>query len=204
MSSRWIVTRRGARSTSTPCARVLVQRAAVALQRRMHRRHLLDRADEALGTRRRSPRGRRRTGRRCMHVALGIAGRSWFAEAAAWRGSACRRRGSPVANLVAAPKHSGSSPDASGSRVPVWPAFSARNRRLAFCSASLLDRPTGLSSSSTPCTARRCDARRPAHSPSFARERVGLRDQRTQARRRARWCDRTGSAGSAPYGCAAA
>ena len=35
-------------------------------------------------------------------------------------------------NLVAAPKHSGSKPVASGSSVPVWPPFSARSRPLAF------------------------------------------------------------------------
>jgi len=58
-------------------------------------------------------------------------------------------------NFVAAPKHKGKSPVASGSSVPVCPAFSARNRRLTFCNASLLDRPKGLSSRSTPCTARR-------------------------------------------------
>jgi hypothetical protein len=35
-------------------------------------------------------------------------------------------------NLVAAPKHSGSRPVASGSSVPVWPAFSARSRPLGL------------------------------------------------------------------------
>ena len=59
-------------------------------------------------------------------------------------------------NLVAAPKHSGSTPVASGSRVPVWPAFSARSNHLTFCKAWLLESPSGLSSSSTPCTGRRC------------------------------------------------
>src|SRR5215207_5747040 len=48
----------------------------------------------------------------------------------------------------------GSRPEASGSSVPVWPAFSARSSRLAFCRASLLDKPTGLSSNNTPCRAR--------------------------------------------------
>src|SRR5260370_18337412 len=59
-------------------------------------------------------------------------------------------------NLVAAPKHSGSTPVANGSSVPVCPAFSARSNHLTFCKASLLDSSSGLSSSNTPCTGRRC------------------------------------------------
>src|SRR6185369_16253860 len=58
-------------------------------------------------------------------------------------------------NLVAAQKHSGSTPVANGSSVPVCPAFSARNNHLHFCNALLLDRSSGLSSSNTPCTDQR-------------------------------------------------
>ena len=53
-------------------------------------------------------------------------------------------------NFVAAPKHSGSKPVASGSKVPVCPAFSALNNHFAFCKASLLDIPFGLSNNKTP------------------------------------------------------
>src|SRR3984893_8024819 len=59
------------------------------------------------------------------------------------------------ANLVASPKQIGNKPLASGSSVPVCPAFSARNRRFACCNAALDDRPTGVSSSRTPSTRRR-------------------------------------------------
>ena len=59
-------------------------------------------------------------------------------------------------NLVAAPKHKGNTPVAKGSKVPVWPAFSARNNHLAFCKASLLEMERGLSNNNTPCTGRRC------------------------------------------------
>ena len=59
------------------------------------------------------------------------------------------------ANLVASPKHSGRSPVAKGSSVPVCPAFSASNRRFAACSAAFDVMPAGLSSSSTPSTRRR-------------------------------------------------
>ena len=45
---------RAARSTSMPCARVFVQRLAVVLERRVHRRHLRDRAGEATAGARRS------------------------------------------------------------------------------------------------------------------------------------------------------
>src|SRR6266545_7381493 len=54
------------------------------------------------------------------------------------------------ANLVASPKQMGKSPVARGSSVPVWPAFWARYRRFARCSAALDDRPRGLSRSRTP------------------------------------------------------
>src|SRR6266446_6425577 len=54
------------------------------------------------------------------------------------------------ANLVASPKQMGKSPVARGSSVPVWPAFWARYRRFAPCSAALDDRPRGLSRSRTP------------------------------------------------------
>jgi len=95
-------------------------------------------------------------------------------------------------NLVAAPKHSGNTPVAKGSSVPVWPAFSACSSHLAFCSALLLDRPRGLSSKSTPCTGRRGNrgastaARSAALRSSLApaREDTASRNQRVHARRR--------------------
>src|SRR5690606_39832955 len=76
---------------------------------------------------------------------------------------------------------SGSTPVASGSRVPVWPAFSARSSHLTFCKAWLLERPSGLSSSNTPCTGRRCTRARGAAVMSlsvlFGARRDGLGDQ---------------------------
>jgi hypothetical protein len=51
MSNAWIVTGRGGRSTSMPSPRQLVEAPAVDLDRRHHRRHLLDLADEVLGHR---------------------------------------------------------------------------------------------------------------------------------------------------------
>jgi CO/xanthine dehydrogenase Mo-binding subunit len=54
------------------------------------------------------------------------------------------------ATLVASPRQIGSMPVASGSRLPVWPAFSRRNMRRTRCTAALELRPRGLSSSSIP------------------------------------------------------
>src|ERR1700730_14887245 len=59
------------------------------------------------------------------------------------------------ANLVASPKQIGNRPLASGSSVPVCPAFSARNKRFACCKAALEERPTALSNKRTPWTRRR-------------------------------------------------
>ena len=100
--------------------------------------------------------------RRRDDVALGVAGRRAPRRSAPWRRSPCRASSSDCANLVASPKHSGRSPDASGSSVPVWPAFSASNRRFAACSAAFDVMPDGLSSSSTPSTRRRARRHRRA------------------------------------------
>src|SRR5690606_13489386 len=56
----------------------------------------------------------------------------------------------PPAILVASPKHTGSRPVASGSRLPVWPAFSARYRWRTRCRAWFELSPRGLSSSRRP------------------------------------------------------
>src|SRR5690606_35594920 len=58
-------------------------------------------------------------------------------------------------NLVASPKHNGSTPLAKGSRLPVWPAFSALSSQRTFCSAALEVKPRGLSSRMMPLTLRR-------------------------------------------------
>src|SRR6478735_9997370 len=68
---------------------------------------------------------------------------------------ALRAPSRPPAILVASPKHTGSKPVASGSRLPVWPPFSARNRWRTRCRAWLDDRPCGLSSSRMPSSPRK-------------------------------------------------
>ena len=118
----------------------------------------------------------------------------------------------PVLNLVAAPKQIGSRPVANRvqrARVPglcrragVRLGASARRR----CST----RPSGLSSSSTPCKARALHCRRglcQGRTRSIGllviggTNRVGLGDQRWTARPRARWSCRSGNAGSGRCGC---
>src|SRR5690554_7164175 len=71
-----------------------------------------------------------------------------------------------------------------GSRVPVWPAFWAWNSRRARCRAWLLERPLGLSSSSTPLTGR--PRRRRAISGSRPRRRCPSRRSRHPDRKRGR------------------
>ena len=53
-------------------------------------------------------------------------------------------------NLVASPRQSGSTPVASGSRLPVCPTLRAPNSRFTRCTASLELKPAGLSSTTTP------------------------------------------------------
>src|SRR5262245_14989439 len=45
-------------------------------------------------------------------------------------------------------------PDAIGSKLPAWPALSARNTLRACCSAALEEIPVGLSSNRMPSTSR--------------------------------------------------
>src|SRR5579871_2678106 len=54
--------------------------------------------------------------------------------------------------LVASPRAIGRQPEASGSSVPAWPARLARNRRLITDTAWVDVMPTGLSSTTQPCT----------------------------------------------------
>src|SRR5215831_16590193 len=54
--------------------------------------------------------------------------------------------------LVASPSAIGRQPDASGSSVPAWPARLARNSRLMTETACVDVMPTGLSSTTQPCT----------------------------------------------------
>ncbi len=112
-------------------------------------------------------------------------------------------------NLVASPKHNGSRPVASGSSVPVCPAFLAHSRRLTRISASLLDQPIGLSSSSTPCTSRRgCFAcwggRCSVIVSRLWRARRWPDRSAATSRCRARPNRRSGNAAWARYGCAGA
>src|SRR5579862_3713552 len=52
--------------------------------------------------------------------------------------------------LVASPRHTGSMPVASGSRLPTWPALMRPKSRRTLCRAALEDSPRGLSSSTIP------------------------------------------------------
>jgi hypothetical protein len=113
----------------------LVQRLAIALDRRIHGRQLLDLAAEA--ARAASMAARQRGGVDCLEgspsaspVVVLPRGRNVLSYAL----SASSRYWE---NLVASPKHSGRTPVASGSRLPVWPALAAPNRRLARCRAWL-------------------------------------------------------------------
>src|SRR5215831_7165794 len=54
--------------------------------------------------------------------------------------------------LVASPSATGRQPEASGSSVPAWPARLALNRRLITDTAWVDVMPTGLSSTTQPCT----------------------------------------------------
>ena len=56
--------------------------------------------------------------------------------------------------LVASPKHSGNTPVASGSKLPVWPALFASNKRFTTCSARFELPPSGLSNTTMPCMCR--------------------------------------------------
>src|SRR5262245_3943007 len=56
--------------------------------------------------------------------------------------------------LVASPSAIGRPPDASGSSVPAWPARLATNSRLITDTAWVEVMPTGLSSTTQPCTSR--------------------------------------------------
>src|SRR5471032_1847146 len=56
--------------------------------------------------------------------------------------------------LVASPSAIGRQPEASGSSVPAWPARLAENRRFTTLTAWVEVMPTGLSSTSQPCTSR--------------------------------------------------
>jgi len=57
-------------------------------------------------------------------------------------------------NFVASPKHSGKTPVANGSRLPVCPAFAASYNRLARCNDRFELSPRGLSSTRMPFTGR--------------------------------------------------
>ena len=142
-------------------ARQLVQRLALVLERANHRRDL-----------RRSRREARRA--RASTVAASSAGTG--------RGSTTAPSASPVSvaapsrsrgpiglarpeqmpqALVAWPKHSGSMPVASGSRVPAWPALAADRACARAAARGSSVRPSGLSSSTMPSTLRHAGRRRP-------------------------------------------
>ena len=91
----WIVTRRARALDLDAGARVFVQRLAVVLQRRVHRRHLVDRAGEARRRPRQARRGRRRLGAVRTHVAFGVAGGRRHAQA--------QRRAGSLVGVEAAP-----------------------------------------------------------------------------------------------------
>src|SRR5580658_10542469 len=61
--------------------------------------------------------------------------------------------------LVASPKAIGSTPEASGSSVPAWPAFLALNRYLTCATACVEVSPTGLSRQTQPLTSTRVERR---------------------------------------------
>src|SRR5690242_2773851 len=68
--------------------------------------------------------------------------------------------------LVASPSAIGRQPEASGSSVPAWPARLALNRRLITETAWVDVMPTGLSSTTQPCTS--CFSRLRCCFPSLA------------------------------------
>src|SRR5215471_8701014 len=68
--------------------------------------------------------------------------------------------------LVASPSATGRQPEASGSSVPAWPARLALNRRLITDTAWVEVMPTGLSSTTQPCTSCFSRLRCPLPSPA--------------------------------------
>ena len=152
-------------------ARQPVQRHAVALQRRVHRRHLLDLADEPRSPRRRSalgpaaapstdPRSSRPRRRRSSSPS----------RASPRRDRSCAPRACTPRAAWRRRKRSAACPSRAGRGCPCGPAFAAANRRLARCSARFDDRPSGLSSRSSPNTSRLgwSGARSPASSGQSA------------------------------------
>ena len=83
------------------------------------------------------------------HLPFGVAGRRRRPERDR-RGVGLVRVEQLPPNFVASPNSTGSRPVASGSSVPVCPAFAARYSRCAAWSAAFEVTPAGLSSSSTP------------------------------------------------------
>src|SRR5688572_24921828 len=83
----------------------------------------------------------------------------------------------------------GSTPVASGSRLPVWPAFSRPNTRRTRCTAALELSPRGLSSSRIPCgkcespEKSECGTRGGAPVSLIVARLVGSVDQRGEVRR---------------------
>src|SRR3954453_3768430 len=63
--------------------------------------------------------------------------------------------------LVASPSAMGSAPEASGSRVPAWPARLAENSRLTMLTAWVELMLTGLSITTHPCTSALAGRRAP-------------------------------------------
>src|SRR5690554_6037535 len=70
-------------------------------------------------------------------------------------------------NLVASPKHRGSTPVARGSSAPVWPALAAPYRRLTCCRIPLEVTPWGLSITRMPFTSRPLRLRLKHHAPDY-------------------------------------
>ena len=120
---------RGARSTSMPLPRQLVEPRALVLERRIHRGDLLVPADETQSMRSAAPHASS-CGTGCLldDLAFRVAGGRSGHRDAAETDSTCVRVEHRPAILVASPRQIGNMPLASGSRLPVCPALRAGNR----------------------------------------------------------------------------
>ena len=180
---------------SIPWRAVGVERLPFVLQRRMHRRHLRDAADEA-GAGALDIAARDRDRPRCGRSRLRHRPSSSSCRARAWRGSACRRRGSPA--RTSSPRRSTAAADRRRERVEragLWPALFGPQQVARVAAARRCSTRRGLCrAAARPCTGPAHDARVAQGSRKRPRSVVlGARRVRTarsapSARRRARWC----------------
>jgi hypothetical protein len=201
---------RGLRSTRCPRGRTRTAPCRL-FERAVHGWHLADHASELAAA------PRPTSGLMCRHtrgaptrLALGIAGGGGHAQQS--HGGFVGLVGVQMQLAELGGRTKAQRQHAGGQRIQragVARLFGAQ-QPLAFCRASLLDRPSGLSSNSTPCTGRRCTLVRGAHpgvmlcmSSFFEREATACAIRRS-CRRRARSCGQTRNAAWARCGYAGA